>query len=65
MSMIQIDGLEKRYGKFQALHPLTLHIEKGEVFGFLGPNGAGKTTTIRTLAATFQNVGMHCLKSMD
>ena len=50
MSMIQIDGLEKRYGKFQALHPLTLNIEKGEVFGFLGPNGAGKTTTIRTLA---------------
>ena len=48
--MIQIDGLEKRYGKFQALHPLTLHINKGEVFGFLGPNGAGKTTTIRTLA---------------
>ena len=48
--MIQIDGLEKRYGKFQALHPLTLHIKKGEVFGFLGPNGAGKTTTIRTLA---------------
>ena len=48
--MIRIDGLEKRYGKFQALHPLTLHIKKGEVFGFLGPNGAGKTTTIRTLA---------------
>ena len=32
------------------MHRLTLHIEKGEVFGFLGPNGAGKTTTIRTLA---------------
>ena len=26
--MIQIDGLEKRYGKFQTLHPLTLHIKK-------------------------------------
>lgn len=48
--MIRIDNLEKRYGKFQALYPLTLHINKGEVFGFLGPNGAGKTTTIRTLA---------------
>ena len=41
--MIQIDGLgDNLYGKFQALHPLTLHIKKGEVFGFLGPNGAGK-----------------------
>jgi len=48
--MIRINNLEKRYGKFQALHPLSLHIKKGEVFGFLGPNGAGKTTTIRTLA---------------
>ena len=43
-----IDELEKR--RIQALHPLTLHINKGEVFGLLGPNGAGKSTTIRTLA---------------
>jgi len=48
--MIHINNLEKRYGKFQALHPLNLHVRKGEVFGFLGPNGAGKTTTIRTLS---------------
>ena len=48
--MIQITNLEKRYGAFQALQPLNLHVKKGEVFGFLGPNGAGKTTTIRTLA---------------
>jgi ABC-2 type transport system ATP-binding protein len=48
--MIQIKNLEKRYGAFQALQPLNLHVKKGEVFGFLGPNGAGKTTTIRTLA---------------
>ena len=48
--MIRLENVEKRYGKFQALHPLSLHIKAGEVFGFLGPNGAGKTTTIRTLA---------------
>jgi ABC-2 type transport system ATP-binding protein len=48
--MIRIEQLEKRYGSFQALHPLDLHVRKGEVFGFLGPNGAGKTTTIRLLA---------------
>jgi ABC-2 type transport system ATP-binding protein len=48
--MIQLDNIEKRYGTFQALHPLNLHVKKGEVFGFLGPNGAGKTTTIRMLA---------------
>jgi len=48
--MIRIEAIEKRYGNFQALKPLDLHVKKGEVFGFLGPNGAGKTTLIRMLA---------------
>lgn len=48
--MIRLEGVEKRYGEFQALRPLDLHVKAGEVFGFLGPNGAGKTTTIRMLA---------------
>jgi ABC-2 type transport system ATP-binding protein len=34
---------------YRALHPLTLSVEPGEVFGFLGPNGAGKTTTLKLL----------------
>jgi len=48
--MLTIKNVEKKYGKFQALHPLNLTVKDGEVFGFLGPNGAGKTTTIRMLA---------------
>ncbi len=48
--MIRLEAVEKRYGSFQALQPLDLHVHAGEVFGFLGPNGAGKTTTIRMLA---------------
>ena len=48
--MIRLNAVEKRYGTFQALYPLDLHVKRGEVFGFLGPNGAGKTTTIRTLS---------------
>ena len=48
--MIRVEGVEKRYGSFQALHRLDLHVRPGEVFGFLGPNGAGKTTTIRMFA---------------
>ena len=48
--MIRLHQVEKRYGRFQALHPLSLDVRPGEIFGFLGPNGAGKTTTIRMLA---------------
>ncbi len=48
--MIRVEAVEKRYGSFQAVQPLDLHVRAGEVFGFLGPNGAGKTTTIRMLS---------------
>jgi len=46
---IEIKGLIKYYGKFQALKGVNLNVERGEIFGFLGPNGAGKTTTIRCM----------------
>lgn len=55
--MIRLQGIEKRYGKFQAVHPLDLEVPKGEVFGFLGPNGAGKTTTNRILAGVLPPTG--------
>lgn len=48
--MIDTENLTRKFGNLTAVDSLTLHIEKGEVFGFLGPNGAGKTTTIRMLA---------------
>jgi len=46
---ITIDGLEKYYGSFKALHGVDLKVIRGEILGFLGPNGAGKTTTIRCM----------------
>ncbi len=56
MSAIEILGLQKTYltGFWRkrpkiALHPLTLTVPEGEVFGYLGPNGAGKTTTLKLL----------------
>jgi ABC-2 type transport system ATP-binding protein len=47
--MIEIKNLSKQYGDYEAVKPINLNIQAGEVFGFLGPNGAGKTTTIRML----------------
>jgi len=46
---ISIKGLNKFYGKPQALDNLSLDVRAGEFFGFLGPNGAGKSTTINIL----------------
>ena len=56
MAVIETLGLTKtyRFGFWRkrekvGLHPLTLAIESGEVFGYLGANGAGKTTTLKLL----------------
>ncbi|MFV0338843.1 MAG: ABC transporter ATP-binding protein [Chthoniobacterales bacterium] len=46
MKLLEIEKIEKRFGKQQALHPLSLSINKGEIFGLLGHNGAGKSTTL-------------------
>lgn len=52
--MLNIQNLNKSYGKRQVLQDLTLHIQPGEIYGLLGPNGAGKTTTINILCNLLQ-----------
>jgi ABC-2 type transport system ATP-binding protein len=47
--MIDLENLTRKFGNLTAVDNVTLHVERGEVFGFLGPNGAGKTTTVRML----------------
>src|SRR5690625_1469019 len=47
--IVKVQGLQKKFGKFQALSDVTFTVEAGEVVGFIGPNGAGKSTTIRIL----------------
>lgn len=45
--MLIIENLTKTYGEKKAVDNLSLHIGKGEIYGFIGHNGAGKTTTIK------------------
>ena len=47
--MLKIEHLTKYYGEKLAVDDLSLHIKKGEIFGFIGHNGAGKTTTIKSV----------------
>jgi ABC-2 type transport system ATP-binding protein len=46
---IEVKGLRKSYGDFEAVRGIDFEVRRGEVFGLLGPNGAGKTTTVEIL----------------
>lgn len=64
--MLQINHLYKNYGKFRAVNNLSLHIPKGDLFGFVGPNGAGKTTTIRMVCGLMlPNAGDIVINGVD
>ena len=49
-TVLEIDGLARRYGEQDALRGVSLALHAGECLGLLGPNGAGKTTLVRAIA---------------
>ncbi|UBV42358.1 ABC transporter ATP-binding protein [Deinococcus taeanensis] len=57
MNAIETVKLSRRYGPREVVHPLTLTVPAGSVFGYLGPNGAGKTTTLRLLSGVLAPSG--------
>jgi ABC-2 type transport system ATP-binding protein len=46
---IEVRGLRKSYGEYEAVRGVDFTVDPGEVVAFLGPNGAGKTTTVEIL----------------
>jgi branched-chain amino acid transport system ATP-binding protein len=50
MALLEINGVDAFYGRVQALHGVTLQVDKGEIVALIGSNGAGKTTTLRTIS---------------
>ncbi len=52
--MLKINHFSKTYGEKKAVDDLTLHIQRGEIYGFIGHNGAGKTTTLKSVAGIMQ-----------
>ena len=47
--MIETKNLTKHFGEVVAVDNLSLHVNRGEIYGLLGENGAGKTTTLECL----------------
>ena len=57
MSVIEVDGLVRKFGDFTAVNGVSFEVGEGELFGFLGPNGAGKSTTINVLCTLLRPTG--------
>jgi branched-chain amino acid transport system ATP-binding protein len=50
MSLLELNGLTKLFGKLAALEDIDLNVEQGEILGIVGPNGSGKTTLINVIS---------------
>lgn len=47
---LNTDGITKIYGKHAVVDHVSMHVKKGDIYGFIGKNGAGKTTFMRIVA---------------
>ena len=56
-AVIDVRGLQKRFGSRVVVNGLDLTVQRGEICGFLGANGSGKTTTIRMLCGLLKPDG--------
>jgi branched-chain amino acid transport system ATP-binding protein len=55
--LLELEGVQARYGPMKALHGVSLSVAEGEIVAVLGANGAGKTTALRSISGTVRRSG--------
>jgi branched-chain amino acid transport system ATP-binding protein len=53
VSLLQVEGVSKRFGNLTAIGDVSLSMEQGELRAIIGPNGAGKTTFFNLISGLF------------
>ncbi|MEM9040699.1 MAG: ABC transporter ATP-binding protein [Actinomycetota bacterium] len=53
MALLEVSGIEVRFGGIVALSDLSFTIEEGQICGLIGPNGAGKTTMFNVISRIY------------
>lgn len=49
-TILEVSGVSRRFGKFQALNNITVGFRRGELTAIIGPNGAGKSTFFNVIS---------------
>lgn len=64
--MLKVESIEKKFGGLTALNKVSIHVEKGKIYGLIGPNGSGKTTLLNVVTGVLKpNAGKIYLNGVD